>query len=111
MKTVGEIIDFEGKKFIILTNFSDEGIDYSFINETYEDSEEVTDVYYIIKYNFDGSFEKVTDQAVVEKIYPKLQEELKKVLEENNISIDEAIEGYKENPNGAIEIEEIEEGE
>ena len=89
MYTAGDIIDFEGKKFIVLTTFNDEGNVYSFINETREDSDDLMDTYYIIKYKEDGSFDKVTDQAEADKIYPKLQEGLKQEMEANGLNVDE----------------------
>jgi len=89
MKNVGDIIEFEGKKYLVLTNFSDDGKDYSFVNEYDETSDDVIDAYIIIEYSFDGTFDKVSDPEVLDKIYPKLQEGLKLEYERNGIDLEE----------------------
>jgi len=99
MRNAGDIIDFEGKKFIVLTSFSCDGKGYSFINETFEENDDVSDVYYVIEYRFDGTYDKVTDQEVLDKIYPTLQQNLRKEMEDNGLDVEALIRAANEGEN------------
>ena len=84
---VGEIIVIDGKQNMVLTNISDNNVNYSFINELLDDLSDITQVYYLVKHLPNGAYEKVVDPAEVDRLYPKIQEGLKQSMSENGIDI------------------------
>ena len=76
----GEIIAYEDKKYIVLVNLEEDGKKYAFVNEL-KDEEEITSDYYIFVLK-DGNINKIIDENLINRLFPKIQELLKKELEE-----------------------------
>ena len=84
----GSIIKVDGNKCIVLTCISENNINYAFVNQITEDEENITDIYFVIEYKVDGSINKVTDDNLLNQLFPKIQDGLKKSMAENGIDID-----------------------
>ena len=74
---VGDIITVDGVKNIVLTTIIDNNNYYSFINEVNDAETEITQNYYLVKINGDGTYTKVTDENEINRLFPKVQEGLK----------------------------------
>ncbi len=81
---VGDIIIVDNIKCIILTNISDNGISYSFVNEVTDDESDITQNYYLVKYENNQPI-KITDENEINRLFPKVQEGLKGSMDEFGI--------------------------
>ena len=84
---VADVIEYEGKDWIILTEFVEDNKRYAFVNNVNLDTGEVGQDYYLMELKF----EKITDENVINKLFPKVQENLKKEFENNDINLDDVI--------------------
>lgn len=84
-----DIIRINGEKCYVLFTFEDTGKNYGFVNKITEDEEDVTNDYYLIELDATGSFQIVMDQLVIDRLNPKIQELLKKAIEEVGIDMSE----------------------
>ena len=77
---VGDIIQMDGVKYIVLTTIVDNNIYYSFVNEVNDLETEITPNYYLVQVNSDGTYTKITDDKEVNRLFPKVQEGLKQSM-------------------------------
>lgn len=77
---VGDIITVDGVKNIVLTTIIDNNNYYSFVNEVNDEETEITQNYYLVKINADGTYTKVTDENEINRLFPKVQEGLKQSM-------------------------------
>ena len=84
----GDIINIGNEKFIILTKFNDNGKNYAFINKVNDAEDEITGDYFVILINENNSFEKLTDEQEINRLFPIVQENLKREFAENGLDID-----------------------
>ncbi|MCR5223703.1 MAG: hypothetical protein K6C11_00960 [Bacilli bacterium] len=84
---VGQIIELNGKKNIVLTMFNDNGINYLFVNTVLDDESNITEEFYLLAVNPDNTYKVVTDENEVNRLFPKVQEGLKNSLQQNGIDL------------------------
>ena len=96
---VGEIIIINGKKNMVLTNFEDGGVFYSFINELLDDLSSITNKYILVKHIADGTFEQITDEETINRLYPKIQNGLQESMRANGIDVEELKKLFEEEAN------------
>ena len=82
---VGDIIVINNVKYIVLTNFNDNNINYAFVNEVTDDESDITQNYYLVIVNADGTYTRVTDENEINRLFPKVQEGLKQSMTEFGI--------------------------
>ena len=83
-KGVGDIIVLDNRDWLILTQFIYNNEKYSFVNGININTEEFSEDYCLV----DSNYNKVMDEELIEKIFPLIQESLKKEMELNNVSIE-----------------------
>jgi hypothetical protein len=84
---VGDVIELNGRKNIVLTKFDDNRIKYLFVNTVLDDESNITEDFYLLAVNPDNSYKVITDENEVNRLFPKVQEGLKSSLVENGIDI------------------------
>jgi hypothetical protein len=84
---VGQIIELNGKKNIVLTMFNDNGINYLFVNTVLDDESNITEEFYLLAVNPDNTYKVITDENEVNRLFPKVQEGLKNSLQQNGIDL------------------------
>ena len=87
MANIGDVIEFDGIKAIVLTTFVD-NYNYLFVNQvTGEDLINTQDFYLLIDNN--GTYTKVTEQAELDRLFPKIQEGIQKSMNELGVTPNE----------------------
>lgn len=86
MVNIGDIINLNDEKAIVISKIEDNGINYVFVNKVLDDETNVTEDYYLVKVD-NNTFEKLTDENEINRLFPKVQENLKQVLIDNGIDI------------------------
>ena len=84
---VGQIIELNGKKNIVLTMFNDNGINYLFVNTVLDDESNITEEFYLLAVNSDNTYKVITDENEVNRLFPKVQDGLKNSLQQNGIDL------------------------
>ena len=84
---VGQIIELNGKKNIVLTMFNDNGINYLFVNTVLDDESNITEEFYLLAVNPDNTYKVITDENEVNRLFPKVQDGLKNSLQQNGIDL------------------------
>ena len=79
-KKAGDIIRFDDKKFIILSLIEDNNKNYVFVNQVNDAEDDITEDYYLVEIN-NGNYTKIVDENEIQRLFPKVQEQLKKEFE------------------------------
>lgn len=78
-----DIFEYENEQYMAIVVVEKDGISYSLACKL--DDEEKCDEHYIFSYSGDSGFAKITEQKILDYIFPDLQSRLKHVLKENGI--------------------------
>ena len=82
----GDIINIANEKFIILTKFNENDKNYAFINKVNDTEDEITGDYFITLIE-GNEFVKLTDEKEINRLFPLVQENLKKEFSKNGIDL------------------------
>ena len=80
----GEIISLDNEKLIIIVTLNKNNHYYAFANKL--DNNEITEDYYIIEKN-NEKISKVIDENIINEIFPDIQNELKKEINDLGINV------------------------